>query len=1140
MSMRTDIVNLMVSVGGNAALEQLNKLRKKAADLKAEIKDVGKESEQGILKTEALKETENRMSLLRKEIGLTALSQKELRQELRKLESMKSWAIPETKQYKELEKQIREVKNRLYDVNNGVFGFNSLMHKVKQEIKGFGVMAASYLGLDMLLNSFKNIINNGGKVSDLLADIRRVTGLTDAQVKELNQDLRSFDTRTANAQLLEYAKIAGKLGIATKDISGYVKATDMLVTSLGDELGDANSISENIGKIINIYDKGAAITGERTLQIGNAIVDLANKGVASGGFIVDFTKRLAGIANTADVSLESSIGLSAGLEELGQTSETSSTAVTQILTKLAGDVPKYAKLAGKSVEEFATTLKNNPIEALLQLAEGLTKNKKGFAEIAVAFKDAEASGVRVTSTLGVLGQKADFLRGKITDAGMALKSTSEITEAYKLKNETLGSVTDKISKRLASMFTSSGFMNGLTSALTGFGKLIGAVERTDTALNQFREQAQKVTHLEKDMIPLINRIDSLSTQTNLSKTEQLELNKAIQTVGSTIPLAITQFDNYGRAIGLSTEKAREYIRLQQLILKEKNREAINEQKTTIAELEKELASAQGQFNNFKRQADANQSTMNWMVKAGLTPTKEQQKQTEFYQQGIIKYMQTIAALQDRIAGGKGIIGELTGGNMDKVLEKSTTQVPGDPVTMTEADMKAAEKRQARIDTMREDNIKKQEALFQRLMDMRTELDAAMKSKDDEEVARIQLKYKKLLKEAEGNARNIALIQELEADELLHSQVSHWKEKEMPEKLQMVYEDEKLDKAAKKNELDRLRDSIDDQIDELNRKAEAAKVAEEAEKRRDIKRQEKNRRNIQHTTELVNSSLNLMTSVDAAIQQSENNQLDRELLINDKRRLSFEKMLKAKQISQQQYEHNIAQLDKESDARKREVAQRQAQRQKQIALAQAIMNAALGITQIWANYGAYPIVAAALTAIEAAATGFQIAAINNQEVPQGRKGLVIDGPSHEQGGIDMVDTRTNKRIANIEGGEPVMVLSRNTYRNNRDVIDNLIYNSQNRNGAPINPAWTSTYSSMSSGFVQNMSKNSAMNGAAGYNMNAELAQIMAAVLKEQQKQNDIMTQFPYKFKSTVSLKNIREAEQTMSMLERESGLKQSNT
>lgn len=1129
MSVRTDVVNLMVSVGGDAAKNELNQLRKKAADISSEMKTLTKNTVEYKNKAAELKSVETQMTGLRKQIGLTALSQKELNSELRRLEAMKSLTTPQTKEFKELQVQIDGVKKRLYDVKNGVFGFQSVMHKVGTEIKAFGVMAASYLGLDMLLNSFKNIINNGGKVSDLLADIRRVTGLTDAQVKELNQDLRSFDTRTANAQLLEYAKIAGKLGIATKDISGYVKATDMLVTSLGDELGDANSISENIGKIINIYDKGAAITGERTLQIGNAIVDLANKGVASGGFIVDFTKRLAGIANTANVSLEASIGLSAGLEELGQTSETSSTAVTQILTKLAGDVPKYAKLAGKSVEEFATTLKNNPIEALLQLAEGLTKNKKGFAEIAVAFKDAEASGVRVTSTLGVLGQKADFLRGKITDAGMALKSTSEITDAYKLKNETLGSVTDKISKRLASMFTSSGFMNGLTSALTGFGKLIGAVERTDTALNQFREQAQKVTHLEKDMIPLINRIDSLSTQTNLSKTEQLELNKAIQTVGSTIPLAITQFDNYGRAIGLSTEKAREYIRLQQLILKEKNREAINEQKTTIAELEKELASAQGQFNNFKRQADANQSTMNWMVKAGLTPTKEQQKQTEFYQQGIIKYMQTIAALQDRIAGGKGIIGELTGGNMDKVLEKSTTQVPGDPVTMTDADMKAAEKRQARIDTMREDNIKKQEALFQRLMDMRTELDAAMKSKDDEEVARIQLKYQKLLKEAEDNARNIALVRQLEQDELLHVQVSHFREKEMPAKLQMYSESASTDTENTKGMLARLKQSIVDQFQLLwdgymKRKRFKEREAQDA---------------IAITNSMVNSSMNLLGNLDSYINQNENNLLNEELERNEQRKKSFDRMLKSKQISQEKYEHDVREMDTKSDQRKRELSRRQAQRHKELAITQAVVNAALGITQIWANYGAYPIVAAALTAIEAVATGIQIAAISNQEIPQGRKGLVIDGPSHEQGGIDMVDTRTNKRIANIEGGEPVMVLSRNTYRNNRDVIDNLIYNSQNRNGAPINPAWTSTYSSMSSGFVQNMSKNSAMNGAAGYNMNAELAQIMAAVLKEQQKQNDIMAQFPYKFQSTVSLKNIREAEKTMSMLERESGLKQSN-
>ena len=1127
MSVRTDVVNLMVTVGGDAAKNELNQLRKKSADISSEMKLLTKNTEEYRKKAAELKSVEVQMSGLRKQIGLTALSQKELRDELRKLEAMKNITTPQTREFKELQKQIDGVKNRLYDVKNGVFGFQSMMHKVGTEIKAFGVMAASYFGIDIILSGLHNIIANGSKVSDLIADIQRVSGLSTAQVKELNQELRSIDTRTGNAQLLEYAKIAGKLGIASKDIAGYVKATDMLVTSLGDELGDATAISENIGKIINIYDKGAAITGERTLQIGNAIVDLANKGVASGGFIVDFTKRLAGIANTANISLESSIGLSAGLEELGQTSETSSTAVTQVLTKIGADVPKYAKLAGKSVEEFASTLKANPIEALLQLSEGLTKNKNGFAEIAVAFKDAEASGVRVTSTLGVLGQKADFLRGKIADAGVSLKSTSDITDAYKLKNENLGSVVDKISKRIASMFTSSGFMNGLTSALTGFGKLIGAIEKADSTLEQFRKQADKVTSLEKDMVPLLDRIDDLKTKTSLSKTEQLELNKAIQAVGTTIPLAITQFDNYGRAIGLSTEKAREYIRLQQLILKEKNREAISDQKKTVAELEKELAVAQGTLARFKREADAHNESMNWLVRAGLTPTKEQQKSTQFFLNGINEAMQNIANIQDRIAGGKGIISELTGSNMDKILDPSKpSPTVADPVTLSESDIKAASEKQAKIDKLRDDNIAKQEALHAKLMEMRIELDAAMKSKDDEEIARIQTKYKKLLDEAKDNAANIALIRQLEADEILHTQVSHWREKEMPTRLEMNFESKKMDDEQNKGMLSRLRQAITDAFN---------LTWDGYQKRKRIKEREKQDA-IAITSAMVNSSMNLLGNLDAFINQNENNQLNLELSRNEQRKKSFDRMLKSKQISQEQYEHSVREMDAKSDQRKRELSIRQAQRQKELAITQAVVNAALGITQIWANYGAYPIVAAALTAIEAVATGIQIAAISNQEIPQGRKGLVIQGPSHEQGGIDMVDTRTNRRIANIEGGEPVMVLSRNTYRNNRDVIDNLIYNSQNRNGAPINPAWTSSYSQMSSNFVQSMSRNSSA-GAAGYNMNNELASLMAAMLKEQQKQNEIMALFPYRFKSTVSLGEINKADETMKMLQRESGLKQ---
>jgi hypothetical protein len=37
---------------------------------------------------------------------------------------------------------------------------------------------------------------------------------------------------------------------------------------------------------------------------------------------------------------------------------------------------------------------------------------------------------------------------------------------------------------------------------------------------------------------------------------------------------------------------------------------------------------------------------------------------------------------------------------------------------------------------------------------------------------------------------------------------------------------------------------------------------------------------------------------------------------------------------------------------------------------------------------------------------------------------------------------------MEGGEPIMILSRNTYQNNRPVVDKLLHSSLHRNGAPI--------------------------------------------------------------------------------------------
>ncbi|WP_432328946.1 hypothetical protein ACRQ5D_10945 [Mucilaginibacter sp. P25] len=90
----------------------------------------------------------------------------------------------------------------------------------------------------------------------------------------------------------------------------------------------------------------------------------------------------------------------------------------------------------------------------------------------------------------------------------------------------------------------------------------------------------------------------------------------------------------------------------------------------------------------------------------------------------------------------------------------------------------------------------------------------------------------------------------------------------------------------------------------------------------------------------------------------------------------------------------------------------------------------------------------LAAAAGVAAAAQIITIESEKAPEFGYGGIIDGPSHANGGVDMVDTQTGRKIANVEGGEPLMVLSKDTYANNRMLINELLYNSQYRNGAPV--------------------------------------------------------------------------------------------
>ena len=462
MSNRTDRVNLIVTANGDDARNKLNNLQKEAASLQQQMEGLKKKSQEYLDKKAKYDELTESISALKKEIGLAALTQSELIEEIRSLERMRGATVPFSNEYKELSARLGEAKNRLYEVRNGVTGIGAVFSKVKDEVKQFGLMAVGYLGFQFITDQFKNIISSGAKLSDQLADLRRVSGLSAEEVNSLNKSLGGLQTRTSTGGLRDIAIIAGKLGVAKNDILGFTAAVDQMVVALGDELGDADSITTELGKILNVFEGG--VSSDSMSKLGNAVVVLGNAGVSTGRFISDFTQRVAGINNAAGISLGSTVGLAAGLEELGLRSESGATAIQTLLSNINKDLPNAAKAAGLALEEFK---KLSPEEQLLKYAEGLTKNKSSFAEVVASFKSAGEEGARVVTTLQAIGQRADFMRSKIELGRESIKETTAINEAFALKNQTLGASVDMLSKQFAKFTNSQAVTSSITAIING-------------------------------------------------------------------------------------------------------------------------------------------------------------------------------------------------------------------------------------------------------------------------------------------------------------------------------------------------------------------------------------------------------------------------------------------------------------------------------------------------------------------------------------------------------------------------------------------------------------------------------------------------------------------------------------------------
>lgn len=474
MGFGTEVREIILDVNGKNSIEEIRKIEqslKDATKRRDELQNKGVlDKEEGRKLRELNKTIANNNAAL-KRMGSTAddveraidhLSSESVK-DLKRVQStierlLESGKIGRgTEDWKKMEEALRQVRGELKDVEEAQKAVTKATEEtlsLKDRIAEWG---QKWVGVTTVFTEGKNLLEEfiakAGEYVQAYADMeeqmsgtRKFTGMSEEDVKSLNEAFKKMDTRTGRDKLNELAQEAGRLGKNTKEaVEGYVKAADVINVAL-DDLG--NGATQTLAKLTDIFGVEEQLgTEQALLSVGSVINELSQNCTASAPYLADFAQRMAGVGAQAKMTIPEIMGFGAVLDSQGQAVEMSASALSKLVSDLFKDTEKIAKATGIPLQELNDALSKSTNEGLMLLLEKLNE-KGGFDKLAPVFEEMGESGVRATRVLSVLAGKIDEVRAQQEVATEAFAEGKSVLDEYGIFNSTTQAALDRMKNKI--------------------------------------------------------------------------------------------------------------------------------------------------------------------------------------------------------------------------------------------------------------------------------------------------------------------------------------------------------------------------------------------------------------------------------------------------------------------------------------------------------------------------------------------------------------------------------------------------------------------------------------------------------------------------------------------------------------------
>lgn len=482
--MKSEDLRLNIIVNGDAGRKEILDTEKAISKLESELKSLKKaegDNSKEIAETnKKLTEAKSKYAELQRQMSLDQKTMAELKSHIKATRAALEKAVPGTENWEALNRELSISRQRFNELAKQASDTRGVLMTGWEKFAGFAVAVNN---VTHLISRFRGQIEQAKQswlqYDEALVDAMKTTGLSRDEIEDLSEELKKFDTRTAQNELLSLARVGGKLGLSAKeDLLEFVSAADKINVALKEDLGgDAEAAIGQIGKLVDIFQLKGQMGLERAmLSVGSAINELGAASTANEGYIVNFTNRLAGIAPNASISIDKILGLASTLDANAQAAETAATAIGQTITAMFKKTETFAEIASMPFEEFRNLLETDVNAALIKVLEGM-KGDQGLFDIVDAMGEMHLNGQRATTVLGALANNVEMLKEQQSLANEAFMEGTSLTNEFNTKNESATAVLEKTKKALEEQWVELGqkltpALNAATSATTGIVSIV--------------------------------------------------------------------------------------------------------------------------------------------------------------------------------------------------------------------------------------------------------------------------------------------------------------------------------------------------------------------------------------------------------------------------------------------------------------------------------------------------------------------------------------------------------------------------------------------------------------------------------------------------------------------------------------------